>query len=253
MNSSRIKIYPYRKGSKGAKTLSTFLGCKVLRTNNSKYKPKLGDTVINWGSSKVPNLYPASVLNSWVELAQSKLKSFLAFSESDCGLQYPDFWVSKTEIPDNAFPVVCRTLLSSHSGRGIVIANTRDDLVDAPLYVKYIKKKEEYRVHVLFGKVFFTQRKARKLSVSSPDWRVRNLSGGFVFVEAEEGVDESVLHQAILAVNTLGLDFGGVDILWNKEQKKAYVIEVNTACGLEDRTAAKYAESLLASLNPSPE
>src|SRR3546814_3666736 len=52
------------------------------------------------------------------------------------------------DIPDEAFPIVCRTVLSGHSGVGIVIADNRDDLVPANLYVKYVKKKEEYRVHL---------------------------------------------------------------------------------------------------------
>src|SRR3546814_19093490 len=59
----------------------------------------------------------------------------------------PKFWTKKEDIPDEAFPIVCRTVLSGHSGVGIVIADNRDDLVPANLYVKYVKKKEEYRVH----------------------------------------------------------------------------------------------------------
>src|SRR3546814_2808293 len=60
----------------------------------------------------------------------------------------PKFWTKKEDIPDEAFPIVCRTVLSGHSGVGIVIADNRDDLVPANLYVKYVKKKEEYRVHL---------------------------------------------------------------------------------------------------------
>src|SRR3546814_13722589 len=60
----------------------------------------------------------------------------------------PKFWTKKEDIPDEAFPIVCRTVLSGHSGVGIVIADNRDDLVPANLYVIYVKKKEEYSVNL---------------------------------------------------------------------------------------------------------
>jgi len=148
------------------------------------------------------------------------------------------------------FPVVCRTKLRGHSGDGIVIANNADELVDAPLYTKYIKKKDEYRVHVARHEddfdVFFIQRKARKLDVEEPNWLVRNLDGGFVFVEAQRvDVPDDVIEQAQRAIKALGLDFGGVDVIWNEREQKAYVLEINTACGLEERTALRYKDAIV--------
>jgi carbamoylphosphate synthase large subunit len=236
----RFKVYPYKQGSRSAKMLASALGGKVLKRVNSSFIPKAGDVVINWGSSEVPDFGPATVLNASVNTAQCKLASFLAFKEK--GIKIPSFWTDKTDIPDSAFPVMCRTKLRGHSGDGIVIAHSREGLVDAPLYTKYMKKKHEYRLHVFKDEVFFCQRKARKKNVDSPNWMVRNLDGGFAFVEtAYDNVPGVVIDQARWALTALGLDFGGVDVIYNENTGLAYVLEINSACGLEERTADNYA------------
>lgn len=249
MNSN--KIYPYKQGSKSAKLLALALQGKVLKREGSSYVAKTGDVVINWGSSSIPSFGPATVLNANVSIAQNKLSSFAKLKEE--GVNVPEFWTDRHNIPNDAYPVVCRTVLTSHSGNGIVIAPNQEALVNAPLYVKYIKKKDEYRVHVIKtyedGEPkwvdFFIQRKAKKNSVENPNWLVRNLAGGFVFVECDaEEIPPQVIEQSIIACKALGLDFGGVDVIWNATQQKAYVLETNTACGLEDRTAKKYAEAI---------
>lgn len=233
----RIKIWPYKQGSGSAKTLANALNAKVLKHVGSKYNPREGDVVINWGSSAVPNFWPALVFNSDVTKAQNKLTAFQTLKEA--GVSVPEFWTSSDDIPDSAYPIVCRTVLTGHSGAGIVIATNASELVAAPLYVAYKKKKDEYRVHVMDGKAFYTQRKARKLDCDTPNWMVRNLAGGFVFVECCN-VPECVIQQAEQSIMALGLDFGGVDVIYNSYEGKAYVLEINTACGLEDRTAEKY-------------
>lgn len=241
------KVFPYKQGSASAKALSLSLGGKVLKINGSKYRPKRGDFVINWGAGTVPDFAPATTLNSAgrVSAASNKLTSFKAFKAA--GVRVPEFVETKADADGKlVFPVVCRTVLRGHSGAGIVIANTKQDLVEAPLYTQYIKKKDEYRVHVLKDRAFFIQRKARKLDNENPNWQVRNLAGGFVFVETNENeVPKDVLDQSIAAIAALGLDFGGVDVMWNEREKQAYVLEVNTACGLEERTANHYRDAFL--------
>jgi len=48
---------------------------------------------------------------------------------------------------------------------------------------------------------------------------------------------------ALAAVSALGLDFGAVDIIYNEHENQYYVLEVNTAPGLEGTTVEKYAEA----------
>jgi glutathione synthase/RimK-type ligase-like ATP-grasp enzyme len=248
----QVRIYPYKQGSASAKKLAEALNGKVLKLVGSKFVPRLGDLIVNWGAGNYPDFAPATSLNANVSDAGCKLASFKRLQAA--GVRIPDFVaagqdrlngrsVKEAAGASLGFPIVCRTKLRGHSGDGIVIANKPDELVEAPLYTQYVKKKDEYRVHVLRGNAFFIQRKARKLDVEDPNWQVRNLAGGFCFVEVQvEEVPQDVINQAIASIPALGLDFGGVDVMWNEKEKQAYVLEVNTACGLEDRTAEKYRE-----------
>ena len=236
---TKMSIYPYKIYSKSAKLLATHMQVKRIKHENSRYIPSGNHVIINWGSSSPRDFAPARTLNSNILPALCKLASFKALRGA--GVPIPDFWEDSTEIPDNAFPVVCRAILNGHSGAGITIANSREELVLAPLYTKYVKKKHEYRVHVVCGQVIYIQRKARKLEVENPNWQVQNLAGGFVYVEAIElATPTCVLDIALKCIEALGLDFGAVDIIWNEHQQQAYALEVNTACGLEERTAEKY-------------
>lgn len=240
---NKVRVYPYKQGSRSAKALAEATFGKVLKHVGSKYKPRAGDLVINWGSGNVPRFAPATTLNADVSNASCKLASFRRFAAA--GVSTPAFCTEKKAARELQFPVVCRKVLRGHSGNGIVIANTPEELVDAPLYTQYVKKKDEFRVHVLRGAAFFIQRKARKLDVAEPNWQVRNLAGGFVFTEtAVADVPNDVIGEAIAAIKAIDLDFGGVDVMWNEKEARAYVLEVNTACGLEDRTAQQYADQI---------
>lgn len=236
-----IKVYPYNQGSRSARALAGALGGRVLRKEGSRYVYNPRDTVINWGDGRCPFdcLNPSGA----VRTAANKLHTFTALRDI-CRL--PEYWVRRGDIPDDAFPIVCRTLLTGHSGAGIVIANNRNELVDALLYVKYVKKTEEYRIHIGRNRdnstsIISVQRKARNREVENPNWQVRNHANGFVFVRNNVDPDASVIEQARLAVVGLGLDFGAVDIIWNNREGAAYVLEVNTACGLEGQTIEDYA------------
>jgi glutathione synthase/RimK-type ligase-like ATP-grasp enzyme len=243
-------IYSHNPHSEGAKALSEALGVKRIKHGNSKFRGGAGKAIINWGAGTLPDQVAAcqTILNKpqAIRNASNKLKSFELFREA--GVSIPPFFTSKEQalgyMGENANSgMVCRTVLAGHSGVGIIIADTPDDLVDAPLYTAYIKKQEEYRYHVFMGQVVDIQRKARRLDVPAENvnWKVRNLDGGFIF--AREGVVESPVasEEAIKAVNALGLDFGAVDLIYNAREDKYYVLEVNTAPGLAGSTLDGYA------------
>jgi len=240
-----IKVFPYKAGSKSAKILADALGGRVLKRQGSKYRFREGDFIINWGASDCPfNGRTVANQPDAIEPVSNKLKCFQTMKEADVSI--PRFWTRKEDIPDDAFPVMCRTKLQGHSGEGIVVAEKREQLVDAPLFTQYIKKKDEYRVHCLRKpredvKPFITQRKARRRDVEEINFKVRNLANGFVYV-LDEQPPKNVLDEAIKALESTGLAFGAVDVIWNQHQQKAYVLEINTAPGLEPRTAEAYAQ-----------
>lgn len=237
-------IYPYRKGSKSVKALREN-GFKSIKLENSRFKGRSNKIVINYGSSSLPpEVLKCRVINNprAVSKAANKLSSFKAMAEY--GVSVPRFTEYAREALGWDSTVVVRHKLTGHSGEGIELfaINGGRDIPPAPLYVEYIKKKEEYRVHVFMGEVIDVQRKARKLDVPDEEvnWQVRNLDGGFIY--AREGVElpEEAHLQAIAAVEALGLDFGAVDIIWNERSDTYYVLEVNTAPGLTGTTLEKY-------------
>jgi glutathione synthase/RimK-type ligase-like ATP-grasp enzyme len=202
--------------------------------------------VINWGASDCP-FKGRAVANQpdAIEPASNKLKCFNLMK--DAGVSIPQYWTNKNEIPADAFPIMCRTKLQAHSGEGIVVAERPDQLVKAPLYTQYMKKKHEFRVHALRtpGKgtsIIVTQRKAKKMGVEDANFMVRNLANGFVYV-ISDATPACVTEQATAALESTGLAFGAVDVIYNEAQNKAYVLEINTAPGLEDRTAEAYAKA----------
>lgn len=240
-----FKVLPYRAGSRGCAELARGLNSRVLRLQGSAYRPRRGDIIINWGNSDPPNFAPATVLNGrGIRDASNKLRFFERVNRQDREI-IPAFWTRPDDIPDNAFPIVCRTVLAGHSGEGIVIADTRAALVRAPLYVKYVKKQDEYRVHIGRGPhegvIIDVQQKKRRQDHDNPNWQVRNLANGFIY--AREGVDPPVcvLDVARRALACSDLDFGAVDVIYNARENRAYVLEINTAPGITGTTVERYA------------
>lgn len=225
---TRIFIKSHTAGSRGALSLARAIGAKVIKHVNSNYKPREGDVVIPWGSSS------------------NKLQNFQQFNAK--GVQCP-IWTTEKAVAEgmitNGDTIVCRTILNGSCGKGIVIAKTLEELVDAPLYVKYVPKKEEYRVHVAFGKVIAVQRKARRLECENPNWQIRNHENGFVFVHMEfVGNRGALTDLATAATEALKLPIGAVDIIWNEKNNQYYVLEVNTSPGLEGKTIDAYVKAI---------
>ena len=96
--------------------------------------------------------------------------------------------------------------------------------------------------------MLYVQRKAvnyQRVAVENVNWKIRNHANGFIFaLNNEDPIPEDVTYQAIQCANSIqGLDFCSVDVLWNKRQGKAYVIEVNTASGLTNTSVEHYSNA----------
>ena len=245
-------ILPYKNGSKSVKEMKGAMGAVELRLENSRFKGNERKKVINWGHSAVqPEADKCQLLNSFaaVATASNKLLTFAMLKDSGL-IVIPEFTTVVGEAQewlDAGVTVVERHKLCGHSGEGIRIVTERADLQRAPLYVKYVPKTQEYRVHVVKGNVIDIQRKARQKAVADEDvnWKVRNLANGFIYARdfAEEDLPNDLRLQAIRTVNALGLDFGAVDIIYNQKQKRSYVLEVNTAPGLQGQTLEAYTKA----------
>lgn len=240
-----MKLYSYNPGSASAKVLSAALGIKRIKHEG---KPLRVAGIINWGASQFKREIQPFIGHLFnppgcVTKAVNKLSTF-KYLEGHVPI--PEWTEEREEAVEwlAEGPVVARTVLNGFGGKGLVIVEKLDDFIDAPLYTKYIHKKQEYRLHVFRDRVFFVQRKARNKEIPDDkvNWKVRNHGNGFIFANKDVDVCEEAKRHAIMAVDKLGLDFGAVDLIWNAKEDKYYVIEVNTACGLEGTTLDKYVE-----------
>lgn len=231
--------------SRGAANLAKQPGFRRAR-KGGLIKPH--DIVVNWGSSQPLRLRKQGkrVVNvpERVKRAANKLDTFLDLNGVSAVEWTEDKAVAQS-WSDNDCVVIARTKLTGHSGQGIIVIEKKQPVPDAPLYTKYVFKVKEFRVHVSNGTVVDTQQKIRDPNREPVTWKVRSHWNGFIFARnnLEPNADRDAL--AIAATGALGLEFGAVDIIEDKEGK-FYVLEVNTAPGLEGQTVQSYADTFRA-------
>jgi glutathione synthase/RimK-type ligase-like ATP-grasp enzyme len=257
-------LYAYRAGSVSAAGLANALGVLRISHNNSRYRGTDKKRVINWGATTMPEsvLQSGLILNppEKVRNASNKRVFFESVTAAgDSGPRIPDWTTSASEAAswlrnDECKIVFARTVLAGHSGEGIVEyedAALLEEQPDNVLYVKYVPKRHEYRVHVSRRDgVFSVQRKARRHDFEEPNFRIRNHGNGFIY--AREGVvlpSEDAEAQAVKALEVTGLDFGAVDLIYNERRDLSYVLEINSAPGLEGTTVLEYQEAITRMLN----
>lgn len=253
-----IKIFPYKMGSASARRLAEALGATRVKPDG-RYRPRPQHIIVNWGNSKAPNwigaVGNARVLNSVaaVSVATNKLHAFQKLR--DAGVTIPEFTTEPDVAAhwvDNGYTVVARTILNGHSGAGIHLMNQETSVINgvtrivpAPLYVKYVKKQHEFRVHVFNGQVIDVQQKKRARDFTGLlNNQIRNHQNGWIYAREDVQYDPQVTESAINAVAALELDFGAVDIIWNNQQRRGYVLEVNTAPGLEGTSVQQYTQAI---------
>lgn len=246
---NQLAIYPYKQGSRSAHTLAEALNCNVLKRTNSKFRHSSDKIVINWGASEIPS-WSSQIINKNISICSNKLFTFKALKGK---VSIPEWTTSKEIARDWNDVVVVRHVLTGHSGNGIEIVEAGHEIPNAPLYVRYIPKNFEFRIHVMkFGdqyEVIDAQRKIRDPNQEPKNWKVRSHDNGFIFARNGLTIPDCVVQNACATLPALGIQFGAVDIVYQSKKNKAYVLEVNTAPGLEGQTVQNYAGGFKRMLN----
>lgn len=256
----KFVIRAYKSYSEGARLLADKLGAIILKDRGSKFKYNPNrHTVINWGGSHeshgVPNRmfinFPTCVAN-----AANKLHFFQAMfayndEHDDRTVPIPLFTTDKQVAQrwlNEGKKVCARATLTGNSGAGLTIHRRGDELPNVPMYVMYVPKTAEYRVHIfqsLDGAEYFTRVVKKKLKHDAPADRnklIRNHENGYVFSLDTGPVPLCVNVAAMNALKASGLHFGAVDIGYNEKTGTCIVYEINTAPGIEGSTVDWYAE-----------
>lgn len=258
----RVILYPYHMRCSGPKEIVNNLrkrGIDAFRVYPDRnYQPRKDDLIIDWGMSTTPKWSYLAELeeedsglvmkNYWevIQNATNKARTFVFLELGHVNIpEFTDDPSQVTEWLEKGHTVVGRQQLNGRGGAGIILMESLDDFQVCPIYTLYKKKKKEFRVHVFDGKVIDFQQKKKKNGVEA-DSRIRSHNNGWIFARQDVVLPEDMAEQCIKAVAALGLDFGGVDVIWNEAENKSYVLEVNTGPGIEGTTVIKYADAVAA-------
>lgn len=246
-----LMIYSYNNNSKSARALAEELGVKLIKHENSDYKPSAEKYIINWGSGAMPrSLEVSHVFNKSANIrsAINKIKAFEKFKAN--GVSTVPWTTSRAAAEkwaEDGHTVVCRNRVEGYDGAGILLIAPEDyepeiGLPGVPLYTWFVPDTTEYRITVAFGEVVTRQKKVRIKGKPEHEYndRIRTTAGNYGFDLVDLVPNTGIVPNSIKAVQALGLDFGGVDIL--SDGVKSYVLEVNTAPVLTPVAAKKMAE-----------
>jgi len=239
----RVIILPYKMGSSSGRALKQALldeGIRCFRKRQTDvFKTRDTDLLIYYGGTAVIQNTKGQTLNAQRTLAQNKLKAFQALGDIST---VP--WTTDKNVAAEWDVTVVRHSLTGHSGEGIEIVNKGSPLPNAPLYTKYVKKTYECRIHVFNGSVIDAQIKKRRADAEETNNLVRNIHTGWVYCREGFEAPEAGKQLAIQACAALGLDFGAVDLIYNQHYNQFYILEVNTAPGLEGTTLVNYVKAI---------
>lgn len=245
--------------------VNRFKGRRIQEDSYPIFEP--GDVVINYGCSTTPawNALAAQrgafILNHWgcVATCANKQLTLKALQDEDVPTLV---WTTDREVAKNWDRVVVRHKVKGTRGDGIEVLNQGefDVLPDAPLYTKYYRKAQEFRIHVFQNSIIdYTQKK--RLTSEKVEERniernkyVRSHANGWVFCRDDVMYSGELCELAIRACKAVGIDYAGVDILANfdkdsKTVKDAVVCEINSAPGMQKTTYQRYCNAIKEVLN----
>lgn len=249
----RVIIIPYNRASMSARNLQRelkqVLNVPVYRIHRDSkvYQPRYTDYIINWGCSKDWDFITFDKKEG-NKKAVNKLEFFAAISAwnatNENKVNIPEWTTDPNKaamwITQEKATVVARHTLTGHSGKGVEILTDATHIPKVPLYTKYKKKKHEFRVHIFQGEVIDVVQKKKRAGAENVDTKIRSHLNGWVFCRQGITEPQDLRRQAILAITACNLKFGAVDVIWNEHENKCYVLEVNSAPGIEGTTLLKY-------------
>jgi hypothetical protein len=218
-----------------------------IKRRNSTYRGVSSHHIINWGAHEGP-AYLLGALNKPDAVRKSSDKVLTFETIGDVGIPYTtDIQTAHSWSEDDNI-VFARTLTRASEGRGIIVVHPGDELPSAPLYTKGITNCTELRIHIFKGSVILC---AQKKSLGSeareergiedePDPYVRNTNNGWIFAVNDIYVSEKSKEVALAAMESIGLDFGAVDVI-QKDGEVSFVLEVNSSPGIMEGSSTETA------------
>jgi len=250
-------MYPWDIDCSHGRALKEELGIQFILKRGSAYEGSPEKVIINWGSSApAAHTRGSRWINDPAAVATSvnKIATFRAMERA--GVNHVPYTCNPAKAMEwllEGHKVVCRDTVEGREGAGLRIIDatalnlpvqgvpgflgrvaawltnasqwpSTGLLGASPLFTRFVPSTREYRVHVVNGVAINVRRKAEEDFYN-------------VTIYPQE-----VATQAIAATRAVGLDFAGVDILWDNAM--AWVLETNTAPGIGGLTVGRYASAL---------
>lgn len=247
----RIILAPYHMRVSAAREIAEGVGGMRIYPEGSRFRARRSDIIINWGRSNLPDFSNGTLCEVYniAESVQTAINKARAWTQMlargvptvECTTQLDEAlqWL------DEGHTVLHRATLTGMGGHGITVLGTAGNraIPATGTYVKYFKKRREFRVHVWENQMIDLQEKRKRRGVDA-DPHIRSYDNGWVFCRDGVTCPNAVAEAAIAAVRALGLQFGGVDVGWNEHYQRPCVFEVNTAPGIEGTTVERYVNKI---------
>lgn len=215
-----------------------FFTNNVLKRIKKKTATLEDSIVVRWGSrEELPTNSGTIVYNTSGAIANATDKKLSRTLFNTHKVMAPKF-VTTENFQEKDLPVIARP--SRHAkGKNFIILRTEEDFREHYIgnfhhgwyYSAFINKQNEYRIHMAHGKALAIMKKPRPEDKNSIAWNRALNEDPFVYVKWDEANEKISIKNSILqaskAVESLGLDFGGVDVITLGQN--AFVLEVNTS------------------------
>lgn len=265
---TQVNIFPWHIQDEGGINLRDEMEVQFILRDPavSRYRGSPDKVVINWGCSQLPeHVRGSTIINRDTAVATSvnKLNTFRAMNGRCNHVPYTTGYATAQAWLQEGHKVVCRAKLTGREGDGMTVVSpdaSRNALEGAPagvrewlathlpgllnarvaprealpegirLFTRFIPYTREYRVHVVDGVAINVRRKIDIAVDGVGDFRNVTI------------YPQQVADEAVKATAAVGLDFAGVDVLW--DDRTAWVLETNTAPSIGGLTVPRYAEAL---------
>lgn len=249
----RLHVAYTKHGKPTGRVMAKLLGADSYGTKPPLETP---DVLVRWGSRRVMEHRDLVINNiTPINAASNKVQTLAILR--DHGLPIPIYFLTWDDMLQYVrynwgHAVVLGRDQYGSQGRDIEVykvgGREADGFAEKPRrhhdwYSIFEDSRREYRLHVVKDKVVRVQGKyLDHPEQAEKNPYVRNYSTGYRFRTPRKNLIPSRKKIAIQAVQTLGLDFGAVDMILNGE--RATILEVNTAPSCSPLTAHCYAGAI---------
>jgi len=162
------------------------------------------------------------------------------------GLFAPKFSQNFSEI---TFPCVIRSTLTGYGGEGIIMVKNKEDLIDkyrvGYWWTPFIFMVSEFRVHIANGNIIKLFKKVPKEDYVE-EMPIRNLSSCHYSLQNTDGKFGKLKELVTKMTEIFGEKyFMALDVGWVLDKKDYFILEGNSAPGLNEFTANTYAQNIL--------